>query len=369
MIKKIVLTGGPCAGKSTALSRIESYLLDKGYAVLIVAESATELIHGGIRPFGNQAIYGFDFQGIILDYQLNKEKSYEQAANLLEATGRDVVIIYDRGVLDNKAYLDYLGWQKLLKTRGLKESDLQENYDLVIHMVTAALGAEDAYTLQNNQARTETVDEAKELDNRTMQAWSGHQNLKIIDNSCSFNEKINNVLEECLKSLGDKTIIREQRKFVVDSANLNLDELEKICSKSIIQQFYFQKENSPYEYRIRKKEIDGKNYYYLTIQEKFDNGKSKLIKEKKLSVNEYLNYLENNNYISSIKKTRYTFLYEKEYIRLDLFEDGFVLLEIEPISKIDEIKIPVGIDILEEVSNKSSYQNVELAKMKKLIIT
>lgn len=369
MIKKVVLTGGPCAGKSTALSKLENYLLEKRYAVLIVAESATELIHGGIRPFGNQAIYGFDFQGIILDYQLNKEKSYEQAAKLLEATGRDVIILYDRGVLDNKAYLDHTGWQKLLKERELKESDLQENYDLVIHMVTAASGAEDAYTLQNNQARTETIEEARILDKRTLQAWSGHSNLKIIDNSCSFDEKIDNVLEECLKLLGDKTLIREQRKFIVDSTNLNLDELEKFYSKSIIQQFYLQKENSPYEYRIRKKEIDGKNYYSLTIQEKLNDGKSRLIQEKRLSIDEYLSYLENNTIISSIKKTRYTFLYEREYVRLDVFEDGSVLLEIEPMTKTQEIEIPCGITVLKEVSNDISYQNRELAKIKKKILS
>lgn len=368
MIKKIVLTGGPCAGKSTALSKLENYLLEKGYAVLIVAESATELIQGGIRPFGNQALYGVDFQGIILDYQLNKEKTYEQAANYLEATGRNVIILYDRGLLDNKAYLDIVDWKKLLKARNLCENDLKENYDLVVHMVTAAKGRKDAYTLQNNQARTETIEEAIALDKRTMQAWSGHTNLKIVDNSGSFEEKIDNVLEECLKIIGDKTLIREQRKFLVDPTKLDLDNFKNFYTKSVIQQFYFQKENSPYEYRIRKKEIEGKNYYSLTIQEKLGSGKSRLIHEKKLSVDDYLAYLKSDAPISSISKTRYTFLYEKEYVRLDLFEDGFTLLEIEPMSKAKEIEIPAGINIIKEVSNEASYQNQELAKIKRKAI-
>lgn len=363
MIKKIVLTGGPCAGKSTALSKIENYLLEKGYAVLIVAESATELIKSGIRPFGNQALYGFDFQGVILDYQLNKEKTYEQAANLLEASGRDVIILYDRGAVDNKAYLDISGWQQLLKNRNIQENDLKANYDLVIHMVTAALGAEEAYTLQNNQARTETIEEARDLDNKTLQAWNGHTNLRIIDNDCSFDEKIEKVLDECLKLLENKVLIREQRKYLVDSENINL---EGFCTKSTIHQFYFQKENSSYEYRVRKQEIEGKNYYSLTVQEKLENGKSRLIKERKISTNEYLNYLENENFVSSIKKTRYTFLYEKEYIRLDIFEDGNIILEIEPMSNSKDIIIPPGITVLKEVSNDTFYQNCHLAKVKAL---
>lgn len=366
MITRIVLTGGPCAGKSTALSKLENYLLDKGYAVLVVAESATELIKSGVRPFGNQALYGYDFQGIILDYQLNKEKTYDEAANFLEATGRNVVILYDRGVLDNKAYLDLDGWRKLLKTRNLSETDLKEKYDLVIHLVTAARGAEEAYTIQNNQARTETIEEARELDRITLQAWNGHQNLKIVDNSCSFQEKIENVLEEVSIVLGDKTLIREQRKFLIDSTNINVDNLETFCSKSIIEQFYFQKDDSNYEYRLRKKEIEKKEYYSLTIQEKLDGGKSKLIQEKRLSSDEFYNYLELYTPVNSIKKTRYTFLYDKELLRLDLFEEGLVLLEIEPISKTKEIIIPDGITVLKEVSNDNNYQNQELAKIKHL---
>lgn len=38
---KIVLTGGPCAGKTTALSKLEQHLLELGYFVFIVPETAT----------------------------------------------------------------------------------------------------------------------------------------------------------------------------------------------------------------------------------------------------------------------------------------------------------------------------------------
>lgn len=362
MIKRIVLTGGPCAGKSTALSKIESYLLEKGYVVLIVAESATELIHGGIRPFGDQALYGLDFQGIILDYQLHKEQSYEQAAALLEATGRNVVILYDRGVLDNKAYLEEREWQQLLKSRNLKESDLKEHYDSVIHMVTAAKGKPEAYTLANNQARTETIEEAILLDEKTLHAWSGHPNLKIVDNSGSFSEKVGTVLEHCLDVIGDHTCLRRQQKFIVDVNKLNFSDLGKRCSESKISQFYIEHENSSYEYRVRNCEMDGQNYYSLTVQEKLENGKSKLIHEKKLSCHEYLRYLENSSPTHSIEKTRTTFLYQKEYIRFDVFQDGLVLLEIEPMTKDGTIEIPEGITILEDVTNHHSYQNRVLAK-------
>ena len=46
-IKKIVVTGGPCAGKSTAMAKIKEELEREGYTVLLVHETATELISGG----------------------------------------------------------------------------------------------------------------------------------------------------------------------------------------------------------------------------------------------------------------------------------------------------------------------------------
>ena len=50
-ITKIVITGGPCAGKTTAMSWIQSTFTKKGYTVLFVPETATELITGGVAPW------------------------------------------------------------------------------------------------------------------------------------------------------------------------------------------------------------------------------------------------------------------------------------------------------------------------------
>ena len=50
-ISKIVLTGGPCAGKTTALTWINNYFSQRGYTVLTVPETATELITNGVAPW------------------------------------------------------------------------------------------------------------------------------------------------------------------------------------------------------------------------------------------------------------------------------------------------------------------------------
>lgn len=58
-----------------------------------------------------------------------------------------------------------------------------KRYDAVVHMVTAADGAEPFYTLDNNAVRTEGVAKAIEMDRRTLDCWTGHEHLYIVDNS------------------------------------------------------------------------------------------------------------------------------------------------------------------------------------------
>ena len=75
---KIVLTGGPCAGKTTAIQQIEKEFTERGYQVLIVPEAATILINSGIRPFGNFALDTVEFQKQVITLQLTLEQLAEE---------------------------------------------------------------------------------------------------------------------------------------------------------------------------------------------------------------------------------------------------------------------------------------------------
>ena len=50
-LTKIVITGGPCAGKTTALSKLEKHFTGLGFRVIFINETATELILNGIAPW------------------------------------------------------------------------------------------------------------------------------------------------------------------------------------------------------------------------------------------------------------------------------------------------------------------------------
>ena len=361
LVGKIVLTGGPCAGKTTALARIEQDLSEKGYHVFVVGESATELIKGGIRPFGANPFDLVSFQKLILKYQYEKEQIYEEAIRMLPE-GEKGVILYDRGLMDNKAYIPDDVFHQMVVENNMQELDLLDSYDMVLHLVTAADGCPEYYTLENNQARTETVEEAITLDKNTQAAWLGHSRLVIIDNSTDFDNKINRALENIYQLLHPNYSIRYQKKYVIDLNDSVYKFLNKVGANAIdIEQTYLQSDQDNYERRLRKRTLNGENTYYLTVQKKKDEGLSKIVTDKKITEKEYLKLLE-YPVIGTVTKKRYTFIYKKQYFKLDIIDDSLALLEVNPISSKSKINLPDKLTVIKEVTDDTDYDNATLAK-------
>lgn len=165
-ITKIVITGGPCAGKTTAMSWVQNVFTQKGYTVLFVPETATELITGGVAP--QTCGSNLDYQKGQMRLQLEKEKVFCDAAATMSA--EKVLVVCDRGAIDNKAYMSSLEFASLLEKIGMNEVELRDNYDAVFHLVTAAKGALEFYTTANNAARRETPEEAAAMDDKLISA-------------------------------------------------------------------------------------------------------------------------------------------------------------------------------------------------------
>ena len=91
MIKRIVLTGGPGSGKTTVLDKIKEVYAREGIKVLVVTETATELINGGIS-FLDETVSLLDFQELVLRLQLAKEEIVDRALEL--SSKEDILVIY-----------------------------------------------------------------------------------------------------------------------------------------------------------------------------------------------------------------------------------------------------------------------------------
>ena len=358
-ISKIVLTGGPCAGKTTALSWISNYFTKIGYGVLFVPETATELITNGVAPWTCGTVC--DFQMLNLKLQKYKEKTFEKAAKTMD--NEKILIVCDRGMLDSKAYMKEIDFKKILKDLKTTEIKERDSYDAIFHLVSAAKGKEEAYTLSNNTARTESLEEAKKLDDKIISAWTGHPHFRIIDNSTDFEEKLEKLLKEISAFLGEPEPLEIERKYLIYFPDIKeLEEMPNCTKVDILQTYLKSIDNS--ERRVRARGIDGEYMYYLTEKRKISELKRVEV-EKRLTQDEYLKYLmEADNTLHPIHKTRYCLSENNQYFEIDIYPewDKQAIMEIEISNENEKIQIPSFIKVIKEVTEDEKYKNYNLAK-------
>lgn len=190
-VKLFVLTGGPCGGKSSLLNELNSKMASQGVDVYTVPEVPSLLISNGCPYPGINAPKEqlLTYEKTMLTLQLQAENSFHAIA---ASTGRKSIVVCDRAANDISAYVPSDFWCEIIESCGQTRDGLLNRYDCVIHLLTAADGAEEFYTTSNNAARKETPEEARALDVKTQGAWIDHPRRHIVDNSYNdFNAKIN----------------------------------------------------------------------------------------------------------------------------------------------------------------------------------
>jgi predicted ATPase len=189
---RIVLTGGPCAGKSTIAQVLEKAFQNK---LVILPEAASLLFGGGFPRWGEpESVKGL--QNAIFHVQRGLERNFA-------AHHPDKMLIMDRGTVDGAAYWPE-GADAFWQTMGTTLKAELGRYDLVVYLESAG---REAYqeNVRRNPSRTETWEQAAILDSVTLKQWQSHPRLRFINNNTSFSAKIASVLsivEEEIKDAG-----------------------------------------------------------------------------------------------------------------------------------------------------------------------
>ena len=359
-IKRIVLTGGPCAGKTTALVRITEYFSNRGYKVFTIPEVPTLFSLGGwsyLTP--NRDLY-YEGERAILETQLALEDSFMRLA---ETCQKPVLIVCDRGTLDISAYISAEMWNDITAKAGTDTNALRNRYDAVLHLVSAADGAEQYYTTATNAARYEQMNEeglriARELDKKVIKAWTGHPHLRVINNNDDFNAKLNRVLKEIAHVIGVPQPIEEERKYIVELCG----ELPECIESSITQTYLVGDPGS--EIRLRRREWAGKYANILTTKTKVSQNEE-LVTERQISNNLYESMLQQADpYRHTIRKERKSFIWKGQYFELDFYKgalDGLIILETKGIQSHEEVKFPPFLRAIKDVTGNIDYYNYTLA--------
>lgn len=359
-VVKIVITGGPCAGKTTGLSWIRNAFTKQGWTVLIVPETATELITGGVAPWTCGS--NVDYQKCQVRLQLEKERIFQRAASTMSADR--ILIVCDRGVMDNRAYMDEREFAQVLEDIGADEDQLRSGYDAVFHLVTAAKGAEEFYTTENNTARYETAEQAAALDDRFIAAWTGHPYLRVIDNSDGFDGKLRRLIGEIRSFLGEPEPPENKRAFLIEYPDLNwLESFPDLRKAEIIQTYLISREGE--ELRVCQWREKGNSICFRTYRRPTDDGK-RIEVEERLTQEEYLDLLmEVDPSRHPVRKTRYYLTWEGRKYEVDVFRfwNDRAIAEVELGDETGDVRFPEGLKVIREITGEEDFNTSALARL------
>ncbi len=187
MTGKLVLTGGPSAGKTTIGMAIQRAFPGQ---VQLIPEAATILFSGGFhRAEDDEGIC--DQQKAIYAVQVAQESIFRR-----QSPSR--LLVCDRGTMDGLAYWPSNGGDFFAKL-GTSEAQELERYDWVIHLETAK-GA--SYNTVSNPQRVEDFEQAIKINGWVLNAWTHHPQRLVVANSRSFLSKMSLVLSLIERILG-----------------------------------------------------------------------------------------------------------------------------------------------------------------------
>ncbi|KAF5292021.1 hypothetical protein FQA39_LY14138 [Lamprigera yunnana] len=370
-VYRLVLTGGPCGGKTTGQSRLCTFFENLGWKVFRVPETASVLLSGGIKFSDLNAEEVYQFQLNLLKTMLQIENTFFELA---KSCKRSCLIICDRGAMDPSAFISKEIWERMMRENSWNNVELRDNrYNQIVHMVTAAKGAEDFYSTEDHACRSEGVDLARELDYNAAAAWVGHPYFDVIDNSTDFEGKMRRMIGAVCQKLGidtgDRLLTNSRKlKFLVngplcdDSAFPSFQDFEVVHN-------YLQSE-PPNQVRLRKRGQKGHFSYIHTVRRPVKLGQVVEVKTQ-ITHRDYINLLaQKDSSHFTIYKMRRCFLVNNQYFQLDIYQSpshprckGLMLLETYTALNENLLRerLPSFLKIVTEVTGNPNYSMFNLS--------
>lgn len=366
-VKKIVLTGGPCAGKTSAQKSLVEELEKIGYKVFFVQETATEILSMGVNPEtlggGKKGLYLF--QKAIFELQEGKESAIESMAEIFPADKK--IVIYDRGLTDGKGFGGKEIYEKILYEENRNEFAVRDRYDAVFHLVTAAKGAESFYGTSSNKMRREALEEARIADDKVISAWTGHPHLRVIGNNMrTFDKKIADLVRSVKHFLGEPVPKEIEKKYLIEYPDTKRLMQMPNCQKSTITQIYLKSEPGT-DRRIRQRDQGGHITYTYTEKRPVEQSDGTFVRyedERQISVKEYNALLKEADYRKhTIVKDRYHIVENELVYEIDIypFWNDRAIMEVELDDENDVVVIPEFVNVVRDITSETPYKNASLA--------
>jgi predicted ATPase len=175
--RRIVLTGGPGAGKTAVLELTRQYFCNH----VTVLPEAAGLVFGGGFPRGSTTALRRAAQRAIFYVQRELEIATEDT--------NAAMVLCDRGTVDGAAY--WPGPDELWAAVGTSREAQLARYHAVVHLRTPL--AEGGYN-HRNPLRIESAVEAARIDARIEECWASHPRRFVVEATTDFLAKVRRAL-------------------------------------------------------------------------------------------------------------------------------------------------------------------------------
>ena len=233
--------------------------------------------------------------------------------------GKDVIILYDRAIIDNRAYLSQEDYDSLLSNHVEDEMKLIDKYDLVIDLISTATAKKECYV--TNHTRSETIEQASRRDKLTSLSWLLHRNLKVIKPTDTMEQKANIVLDYIRQLLNHRQI-NDNQLIELEREKLDYDRYDEDNSKLVnITNIYLNNFDGNKTKMVLVKRQNKKNISYL-YEERDENvieSSKPIDKEEYIEIMcthkiykieniNVLSFMDNGNYFKLITNDDKTYL-------------------------------------------------------------
>ena len=299
----------------------------------------------------------------------------EYFKNLARIRGKDVLLICDRGTCDTFAYCNEIVRNTVLEKENWTIDFLNHlRYDKVIHLVTAANGAENFFGYEN-EARSESIEEAIDIDRKVQEVWFNHPKFVIVDNSdVSFNDKIGRVFNE-ITDLVSLPVEKFVRKFLLKNIFKREDFDPNIVFSAYKETIFYliKQDDNVISYVIKREyEKTSKIIYTLKTRRLNYDFEKRVETSRQLTKEVYEQfYNQRNKSRRIIEKDCFYFrmedninicIYKIETFKLE--DQNFSILHLTSNLGKKERKFPRFISVVREITKDQDYFTYKLSQFK-----
>lgn len=360
---KIVVTGGPCAGKTTLIAKLKYDLELHDYKVILVPNAQDTLTSMGITDD-----YTRYYRKLLLKTQLNNEKIAEKAGSQYN----NAVAILDGGIPDQMDGKDE--FKNLLKKHGMSITDAHLRYSVILHMITAAVNALDFYQWkeatekhQMNPLNPHTPENAIYLDNLTYHKWQNSPQFKSIDNSTDFPLKLERAMEHVFHILDEPIPLYEKQKYLIkrpitDAVTKTIADKIGYVSRRQIIDTWLKNKDKQIRYRLEAHVSDTNETTYYKIKNINGIEYPEIISEQRY-VQERKDGKAADPSIHEIKRVQFYFKHNDQGFILTVypFTNTYAILEADVELSYDAY-MPDEIKTVKSITDDKNYENYEIAK-------